>query len=128
MKVLVTGSRKWTNRSIIGKAMLLFPKDTIFLHGDAIGADRIAKDIAIKNGYKQVPYPVTDWHNHQDCTCKASALYCYQAGKRRNSVMLAQKPDLVLAFKSVHSTTKGTDDTINKAKALNIPIRSFSDE
>jgi len=49
MKILVCGSRDWTNVGAIREALKLRrkkAKDTTIIHGWARGADQIAKDVA----------------------------------------------------------------------------------
>ena len=94
MKILMCGSRKWTDRVAISRALLdaismygLTPKDVTVIHGAAEGADIIAGQIASALGCEVVPYRA-EWMR-----------YGKAAGPIRNQRMLDEgKPDLVLAF------------------------------
>lgn len=113
MKVLVTGSRHWSNRVVIGRAISDTPA-TILVHGGARGADTIAGEIARTLGIEERVYPA-DW-----------AAFGKSAGKNRNLRMLhcehlEKEPiDLVLAFPLPDSI--GTYHMIGLAVKAKIPI------
>ena len=92
MKILMCGSRKWTDRVAIARALLdaldgINPKDVTVIHGGADGADTISGQIAAALGCEVVPYRA-EWLR-----------YGNGAGPIRNQRMLDDgKPDLVLAF------------------------------
>lgn len=79
------------------------------LHGDAAGADTLAKEWAEANGVEAVPFPVllNEWR-------------CYGkgAGPIRNARMVAQRPDLVVAFPG----GAGTADCVRQAREAGIPV------
>ena len=88
MRVLITGSRDWTDEVTIRGALLPLQEDEL-CHGDARGADKIAGRIAEELGWKVTPFPVD---TSIDGPWPA-------AGHHRNRRMFdAFKPDLVLAF------------------------------
>ncbi len=102
MKILVTGSRGWTNRSLIANE-LLSREPTMVVEGGAKGADRITRQIAEDNGIEVREYPA-DWGTHRKA-----------AGVIRNQQMLEEEsPDLVLAFWDGESP--GTLHMINLAR------------
>ena len=83
--VLVTGSRKWTNRSLIEarlKHNLKGKPEVVLMHGACSGADTIADEIGRSLGYAVIPMPA-NWEKQGDL-----------AGHIRNTVML----DAVLAM------------------------------
>lgn len=43
--VLLSGSRKWSNAALIERRLRQYPAGTILIHGDCVGADRIADSI-----------------------------------------------------------------------------------
>ncbi len=110
MKILVCGSRSWTHSDAIFAQLTDYdPTTTEVIHGGARGADKLAGKVANSLGIKVIEYPA-NWTR-----------YGKAAGFIRNNEMLAQKPDLVLAFWDGKS--KGTEHTINAARELDIPTR-----
>jgi hypothetical protein len=109
MKVLITGSRNWTDYARIEQVIDALPWDAEIIHGAARGADAIAGGFAAARGLKVTAYPA-DWKRYGNA-----------AGPIRNDQMLALQPDLVLAFWNGYST--GTLHTINGARALGIKVR-----
>lgn len=79
---------------------------TLLIHGDAPGADRLARDWAIARGIPHQAYPA-DWDAHGKA-----------AGPIRNSKMLLAEPDGVMAFPG----GPGTADMVRQAQAAWVPI------
>ena len=104
--MLVTGSRGWTNVTLLEHILLAQTKDkklVRLVHGGAKGADQLAHKLAIKQGWQFKVY-TPEWRRLGK-----------RAGPQRNSDMLAQeKIDLVVAFPMEES--KGTWDMIHKAR------------
>ena len=111
MKVLVTGSRDWWRDDIIQTKLAQLPQGSTVIHGGARGADRMAGVIAQRLGYHVVEYK-PDWN--------PGNTYDPSAGFKRNLRMLAEEPDLVLAFQVNES--KGTQHVIDEARRRNIPV------
>lgn len=112
-RLLVTGSRSWTDREAIRGALRqawrdLQPGPIVLVHGAARGADVIARDIWTGGGLPDEPHPA-DWKT-----------YGRAAGPRRNQEMVDLGADLVLAFPSPDSI--GTRDCIRKARAAGIKV------
>lgn len=63
MKILVCGSRDWTDRETIRAWLARFPKDTTVIHGAARGADTTAGEEARALGFTVREYPA-DWAAH----------------------------------------------------------------
>lgn len=118
MKVLVCGSRDWTNaEAIYDRLESLVPVEPwlegpTIMHGDARGADKIAADIALDLGLWVEAYPA-DWERHGKA-----------AGPIRNLQMLDQQPDLVIAFQ--RNGSRGTQHTIDEARKRGIPVEVYS--
>lgn len=111
-RVLVCGSRDWTDREAVRSWMAKlqdYGYDTI-IEGEARGADTIAKEEAKLIGLNVIGIEA-DW-----------ARYGRAAGPIRNSQMLNMSPDLVLAFHSNMVESKGTKDTVVKAERMRIPV------
>ncbi len=109
MRVLVTGSRYWTDVTTIEKELTGLPIETTIVHGGAKGADTIADVIATEMGFKVEVFPA-NWEQ-----------YGRAAGPIRNREMLLTNPDLVLAF--LKPASKGTKDCIKQAKARKIKVK-----
>ena len=111
MRVLVCGSRTWTNADAIRARLVELPRGTEIVHGGALGADRLAGTIALSLGFSVLEVPA-DWRG-----------LGRSAGYRRNLAMLDLRPDLVLAFWKDGST--GTGHTIDEAAKRGIPLEIF---
>lgn len=110
MRVLICGSRSWTDQDAINYAIFGLPLDSIIIHGAAAGADTLADQAAAMWGLTRYPYPA-DW-----------AKYGRRAGPIRNQQMLDEGcPDLVIAFRR-RGPSPGTDDMIKRARAEGIPV------
>lgn len=119
----MTGSRKFLNpldaTAQIIKRIVKLPEDTLVIHGDAGGADRIAAAAAKRVGLMVMSVPA-HWEQHtQDCKCRGHG-YCREAGKRRNLEMLDMKPDFVIAF--WNGSSGGTLHTITNARERGIEV------
>jgi len=119
MRVLVCGDRHWTNKKAISLALQalygLHPEGLHIIDGCAPGADTLAYQVRMEEGYSGERYPA-DW-----------ARYGRAAGPKRNQRMLDEgTPDLVLAFHPNLALSKGTADMVRRAKAAGIPVEVFS--
>lgn len=108
VKVLVCGSRVWTNRSIIREWLAKLPPGSIVVHGAAPGADTLAGEEATTLGFEVRRYPA-DWTKHGNA-----------AGPIRNQQMLdAEAPDVVFAFTNIlarpNDRPTGTGDMVVRA-------------
>lgn len=115
MRVLVTGSRDWTDRQAIedelDKLYYDFPfRHLTVVHGAARGADTIAAMWAAARG-SQVSAEAhpAEWER-----------YGRAAGHRRNAEMVALGADICLAFPLGES--RGTRGCIEMAKKAGIPV------
>lgn len=110
MKVLVCGDRNWTDTKKVRERLSQFPPGTVIIEGECRGADRIAARVALRLGFTVDAYPA-DWDTHGRA-----------AGPIRNSRMLNQSPDLVIAFHPDIDKSSGTADTVRKARHRRIPV------
>lgn len=124
MKILVCGGRDFNNRDLLNDTInwctagLSWTNNAglEIISGGANGADKIAADYATRfdittcgntgEGIKNT-IVLPDWDKHKKA-----------AGFIRNQIMIDLSPDLVIAFWDGKS--KGTHDTINKAKKKGI--------
>lgn len=131
MRVLVTGSRKWTDRDAVYRALdgqleiacaeIGLPGLTV-VHGDcAIGADRLA-DEWVKDRRKSFwqvflflaePHPA-DWERHGK-----------SAGPIRNQQMVDLGADVCLAFPLGRSP--GTRHCMKAAERAGIPVINYAE-
>lgn len=120
MKVLVCGSRKWTNLKAIERELEKLPASTIIIHGACRGADNTAGFVAWLLGFEVRTYPAA-WEQ-----------FGRRAGSIRNQVMLnvehqnSEPIDKVLAFHEDPGLGKGTWDMVARAKKAGIPVEVFA--
>jgi len=111
MRVIVSGQRDWKGRKCAKKMvtrLMQLPSNTLIIHGNAEGADRMADKIAKLLGLDIKRYPLykSDWKRHGKA-----------AGVLRNQRMINDnKPDLVLCFFTKYSESKGTKDMLRRAQ------------
>jgi hypothetical protein len=104
MRILVTGDRNWTNRERIYEILSCLPPDSVLIHGDARGADRLAASVAFDLGWEILSFPA-NWAEHHKA-----------AGPIRNRKMYTEgNPDLVIAFHNDLNNSKGTKDMVKVA-------------
>jgi len=140
LRVLVTGSRSWSDAEVIGGALLDCWHDAVQLgadgitvvHGDAPGADSIADLWAI--GYRGLgvlrePVPA-DWSacapecrpGHRRRRRDGSG-YCPTAGLRRNQLMVDRGAAVCIGF--WRAPGAGTLDCMARAARAGIRVRGF---
>ncbi len=116
MRVIVCGSRGWTNLEAIEWYISRLPADAIVIHGGSglrgrrapYGADAAADFYARKRGLTvRIFWP--DWATHGK-----------RAGIVRNLEMLDEDPELVLAFWD--GASPGTRHMISAAQERGIPV------
>ena len=115
MKVLVCGSRNWTNAGAVQRELIKLPPDTEIIHGGARGADRLAGIAAAKLGLAVKVF----WANWEE--------YGKAAGIIRNKQMIDENPDLVIVFTKDLATSRGTADTVRRARGKQIETRVFNE-
>jgi len=115
VKVLVCGSREFTDATMILEELERFPADTTILHGACSrGADSIADRLARDVLHLSVQSYPAQWH-----------VYGKSAGRRRNWEMLCQKPDLVLAFLREGAGNRGTRNMVQIAAQAGVVVHEF---
>lgn len=105
-RILVTGSRRWTDDAVIYRALAAErnPAGNILVYGAAIGADKIAAYWANEFGWQVDPYPV-----HRFATARI-----------RNQHMVDLGADVCLAF--ALSWASGTGMCARMARRAGIPV------
>ena len=108
MRVIITGSRGWSDRYFIADVLAELPGDTTIVHGGARGVDRLAAQEGQKLGLLLEEHPA-EW----DRLGKA-------AGVIRNEKMAALGADLCIAFWD--GSSSGTRDMMERAAEHGIPV------
>lgn len=112
MRVLACGSRAWTNYESIARVLAQFPRETVFMHGGATGADsQVARYIREANLPCEVYLPAY------------GAVQDYSAPIMRNLFMLELQPDRVVAFWDGRSP--GTGFVLREARRRGIPTETW---
>lgn len=122
-RILITGSRDWTNTNTIHRAVSEWVRDnvpqnevTILVHGDASrGADRMARDLARAMWWLQEEAHPADWDGQGRA-----------AGFIRNQLMVNLGADILLAF--IRNNSKGATHTLNLAINSGIPVLVFRED
>lgn len=114
MKILVCGDRHWIDYDMIYNELGKFPSDILVITGGAAGADSLADLAASSQGKLHIIYEA-DWKT-----------YGRKAGPIRNSEMLGERPNMVLAFHDDIDNSRGTKDMVNKARQKLIPVKIYS--
>lgn len=108
MKILVTGGRDYADAERVFTVLdEYYDEDSVLLHGDAKGADTLAKEAAQQIGFEVQAFPA-DWGKHGKA-----------AGVIRNQEMVNENPDILIAFPG----GKGTANCVKLASDAGIPIR-----
>jgi len=120
LKVLITGSREWTNEAVIHRELSALPAGTIIVHGACSwGADAIADRVAVELGFEVRRYPAR-W----------TARMRGHAGTARNQRMIDEENfeeepiDLCLAFPMNTIRWGGTMDCMKRATEAGIDVRT----
>lgn len=117
MRILITGSRDWTDGDFIERILSwhMYTPVPIIVHGGCRGADQIAGSIARKWGLQEEVYPA-EWNSHG-----------IRAGYIRNRKMVDLGADICLAF--ILNQSKGATMCANLADKAGIrTMRYYADE
>lgn len=120
VRILVTGSRHWTNRRLVHTALAAaleaYGRDGMILtHGHCpTGADHFADEW----GQAHVDLGVVVDRHPADWTHLGRA-----AGPARNEEMVQLRPDLTLAF--LMPDSRGTKDCVRRVVREKLPLRKF---
>lgn len=124
MRVLVTGSREWTDQealwAALDEAFDAAPRTEIFMvvHGGARGADRMA--MAWVRG-KRRDGDLRIFHEMHVPQWRQGGVFIPSAGHQRNKRMLESGVDLVLAF--IRNNSAGTAGCIRQARKMDLPVK-----
>lgn len=122
-RLLITGSRDWTDVDAIRRVLQQLPPGSVVIHGAQRGADTIADVQAKALGLTPLPYPARwDVHDPEFCRCPSPRpRTCNGAGRERNQRMLDEgRPTRAVAFPLPSS--RGTRDMVRRLKAAGVPV------
>lgn len=119
MRILITGSRDWSDGGTINQAILehtkgLHPDTVTVVHGDARGADELAGYAASTYGFHVETHPA-------DRSAHGKA-----AGPIRNQKMVDLGADICLAFPK--GISAGTFDCAQRAQGAGIPVKHYREQ
>ena len=122
IRIIVTGSRHHTDVEMVERgideaitlACPVGPAEFVIVHGDAPGADRIAKEYAQRSRSMSDEPHIAYWER-----------YGKSAGPLRNQEMVDLGASIMVAFP--HPDSRGTWDAIRKAVDVGIPVLIFSE-
>jgi hypothetical protein len=121
MRVIVTGSRQWTNEAAIRRELAKLPAGATLVHGDCAGADEIAGRLGRDEFRLMVVQMVKEPPDY--------AKYDRAAWKGLNERMLESGAELVLAFhEGLHDPeqARGTRHMVELARARGVEVRTFA--
>lgn len=108
MRVLITGSRSWTDYNTILEALSELVGTHILVSGNCPqGADLMCEKAAQELGWAIELHPA-DWNSHGK-----------KAGFVRNKEMVDSQPDICLGF--IHNKSKGGSMTVRLSKSASVP-------
>ena len=125
MRVGIVGSRQWTDRrkifDLVGLCKMQFGDELEIVSGGcADGADRYAKEAALKLGVKYAEFPPV--HKPWNAYCPEPAFLYNQPYHVRYFFMrnrqIAEYSDRVFAFIPKGHVSNGTNNTLDWAKKL----------
>ena len=122
MKILICGSRDWTNRDMIRAYVEhqkeIFADDLVIIDGGAEGADIMASAICTELDIPFREYPITPMHRR---------FFKNSAGRVRNEEMYRrERPHRIVAFK--HRDSPGTEHMISVGKEHDVEVEVYYDE
>ncbi|MGF1582082.1 MAG: SLOG family protein [Gemmataceae bacterium] len=116
MRVIVSGAVGWSDTEAIRRELHKLPPETTIIHGDCLGADALANQIATELGLAVEPMAKND---------ADYAKYQRAAWKGLNERMLNSGCELVLGFHPDLERSQGTKHMAEIARAAGVPVFIF---
>lgn len=126
MRVLVTGSREWSDLKAMRDAFAEWwmserPETATLVSGSADGADRMAESLWTRAAGDIERHPA-QWRTHGGCWCKDRTGRCGFAGPRRNAEMVNAGADVCFAFFKRGAGNRGTKNCSDLARKAGIKV------
>ena len=120
-RVLITGSREWSNRTIMQDALREIRvradgKRMVIIQGEARGADRMAKGFAMRSDNADYEGYPANWGS------RSAGTYRPDAGLKRNQEMVDTGADVCVAFLIREYENVGTRDCMKRAADAGIEV------
>lgn len=117
-KILVCGSRFYSDRDAVNRVLdaqlAKHGPNLLMISGGAVGADELARQWATSRKVNHLIL-YAKWEVHGKA-----------AGPKRNTQMLKQRPNRVLAFRvNKPGENRGTDNMIGQAERAKIKVKRF---
>jgi YspA, cpYpsA-related SLOG family len=128
-RVLVTGSREWSDRGTVARAFADVHRnhgDVVLVHGMERGTDRVASQIARSLGWSVEAYPA-DLFAHDDGCPEYHFLdrtICDLARGRRNQKMVDLGVDQCFAFNM--DDWLNASDCVKRATVARVPVTTIN--
>lgn len=125
VRILITGSRDWPDQSIVWGALdqqferLHNGKAFVVVHGDARGADRMARAWASNKRRDSIEYKHV-FHESHPVQWRQGGVFVPSAGHQRNKVMVDQGAAVVLAF--IKDDSAGATGCANLARRAGLDV------
>jgi hypothetical protein len=132
-RILITGSRTWTDKDTIMSALreVEKPGENVLVSGACpTGADRLGEEAAKSLGWTVELHPA-EWNTHTNCpaenpgngTCWQGRSRCKRAGFVRNAKMVNLGADTVIAF--IRDGSNGATMTANLALKAGLELIKY---
>lgn len=116
MKVLICGSRDWSNDKMIEAEFKKLPPGSIIVHGAGkTGAEAVADKMAMKFGFQIRRYPV-------DESSEGSVLTKRNAKMIRNEHVSGDPIHLGIAFTQDYNRSRDVKDLVERARKAGIKV------
>lgn len=116
-RIAIVGSRDYPDLDAVVKYVRSLPLDTTIISGGAQGVDMAAENAARERGMRVIRIPV-DTRNLPNHYERRKQIFAQRAMRRNQYIV--EMAGSVVAFH--HNNSPGTQDSINKAKAIGRPV------
>jgi hypothetical protein len=118
MRVIVAGAVAWADVSAIRRELARLSADSVVLHGDSPGADRLASQVAAELGLRVEPFRKESEDYRR---------YRRAAWRGLNERMLRSGAELVLAFHPALEKSRGTRHLVELARQAGVIVQVITE-